>query len=89
LSSIKFSFRGKRYTQVFGTVMGSPVALVVANLVMEDVAKCALVTFGNLLRPSAFVEKICRRHICDHYNIKVIQVFHPCEHNRELIQLTM
>jgi len=27
--------------------MGSPVALVVANLVMEDVAKCALVTFAD------------------------------------------
>ena len=31
-----------------------------------------------------FVEKICRRHFCDHKEIKVVRVFHPAEHNVEL-----
>jgi hypothetical protein len=32
-----FTLRGVVYQQVFGTAMGSPVSVVVANLVMEDV----------------------------------------------------
>ena len=39
------SFRGKTYQQVHGTAMGSPVSVVVANLVMEDIEERALSTF--------------------------------------------
>ena len=37
LGATFLSFRGKCYQQVFGTAMGSPVSVTVANLVMEDV----------------------------------------------------
>ena len=33
------------YQQVYGTTMGSPVSVVVANLVMEDIEERALSTF--------------------------------------------
>ena len=33
------TFKGKHYKQIFGTAMGSPVSIVVDNLVMEDVEK--------------------------------------------------
>ena len=39
------SFRGKMYQQVHGTAMGSPVSVVVANLVMDDIEERALSTF--------------------------------------------
>jgi len=29
--------------------------------------------FGNLCSPSTFVEKMCRRHFCDHEEIKVCE----------------
>ena len=38
-------FEGKVYRQIHGTAMGSPVSVVVANLVMEDVEQEALSTF--------------------------------------------
>ena len=41
------SFRRKVYQQVHGTVMGSPVFVVVANLVIEDVEERALATFHS------------------------------------------
>jgi len=47
LNSTNFTFRGKHYTQVFGTAMGSPVSSVVANLVMEDIETRALETFTD------------------------------------------
>ena len=40
-------FRGKAYQQVHGTAMGSPVSVVIANLVMEDVEQRALATFHS------------------------------------------
>ena len=38
-------FEGRVYQQVHGTAMGSPVSVVVANLVMEDIERRALATF--------------------------------------------
>jgi len=35
----QLSFQGKHYKQIFGTAMGSPVSMVVANLVMEMLNK--------------------------------------------------
>lgn len=45
LEATYLSFRGKIYQQVHGTTMGSPVSVVVANLVMEDIEQKALSTF--------------------------------------------
>ena len=45
LNATYLQFRGSYYHQVHGTAMGSPVSVVVANLVMEDVEQRALVTF--------------------------------------------
>lgn len=39
------AYEGKVYQQIHGTTMGSPVSLVVENLVMEDVEQEALSTF--------------------------------------------
>ena len=47
LDATYLSFRGKVYRQVHGTAMGSPVSVVVANLVMEDVEERALITFPS------------------------------------------
>ena len=44
LSATYLSFRGEHYQKIFGTAMGSPVSVTVANLVMEDVEDRALVT---------------------------------------------
>ena len=45
LEATYLSFRGKIYQQVHGTAMGSPVSVVVTNLVMEDIKQKALSTF--------------------------------------------
>ena len=42
LHATYLSFRGEVYRQAFGTAMGSPVSVTVANLVMEDVEERAL-----------------------------------------------
>ena len=44
LSATFLSFRGGIYQQTFGTAMGSPVSVTIANLVMEDVEERALAT---------------------------------------------
>ena len=44
LSATFLSFRGGIYQQTFGTAMGSPVSVTIANLVMEDVEEKALAT---------------------------------------------
>ena len=40
-------FRGKFYRQIFGVAMGSPVSVIIANLVMENVEEGAMSTFLN------------------------------------------
>ena len=47
LDATFLSFRGKVYRQVHGTTRGSPVSVVVANLVMEDVEERALESFHS------------------------------------------
>ena len=44
LSATFLGFRGSVYRQTFGTAMGSPVSVTIANLVMEDVEERALAT---------------------------------------------
>ena len=42
LSSTTFCYNGTIYQQIFGTAMGSPVSVVVANVVMEHIEDLAL-----------------------------------------------
>lgn len=44
LSATFLSFHGDVYHQTFGTAMGSPVSVTIANLVMKDVEERALAT---------------------------------------------
>ena len=46
LDATFFSFRGQFYQQTFGTAMGSPVSVTVANLVMEEIEQQAISTFN-------------------------------------------
>ena len=39
---MQFAYNGTHYQQVFGTAMGSPVSVVIANMVIEDVEQKAL-----------------------------------------------
>ena len=50
LEATYLSFRGKIYQQVHGAAMGSPVSVVVTNLVMEDIEQKALSTFHTTPR---------------------------------------
>ena len=60
LNATYFTFRGVVYQQVFGTAMGSPVSVVVANLVMEDVEERALRDFSTPIRFwKRYVDDIC------------------------------
>ena len=51
MSTTYFTFRGKIYEQTFGTAMGSPVSVVVANLYMEWWEQTALATCPLDIRP--------------------------------------
>ena len=43
LNATYLSFRGEFYQQTYGTAMGSPVSVAVANLVMEDVEELLMI----------------------------------------------
>ena len=47
LEATYLRFRGKYFKQIFGTAMRSPVSVVVADLVMEDVEERAMKCFGQ------------------------------------------
>ena len=44
LTSTYFQYNGKRYKQLHGTAMGSPVSVVVAGIVMQNIEEQALAT---------------------------------------------
>ena len=60
LEATYLAFEGKVYRQIHGTAMGSPVSVVVANLVMEDVEHR-----GTIYLPytTTILEEIRRRHV--------------------------
>ena len=53
-----FTFNGKLYEQVFGTAMGSPVSVVIANLYMEDWEQRALATCPSDIKPSLWLRYV-------------------------------
>ena len=50
LEATYLTFRKKNFKQIFGTAMGSPVSVVVANLVMKDMENRAIETFAHPAR---------------------------------------
>ena len=44
LTSTYFQYNGKHYKQLHGTAMGSPVSVVVAEIVMQNIEERALAT---------------------------------------------
>ena len=66
-------FVGQFFKQSFGTAMGLPVSVMVANLVMEDLEECALLTYTN---PSRY----CKRYVndrCTSFSPNEVPSFHP------------
>ena len=45
LTSTYFQYNGKHYKQLHGTAMGSPVSVVVAEIVMQNIEEQALATY--------------------------------------------
>jgi len=48
LGATCLTFRNKYYKQIYGTAMGSPVSVVLANLVMENIEERAVSSFFSL-----------------------------------------
>ena len=46
LNNTSFTFKGKHCQQIFGVPMGSPISVVIANLVMEYVKQKAISSFS-------------------------------------------
>ena len=66
------AYRGEVYQQVYGTAMGSPVSVTVANLVMEDVEQRAL-------NACAFPPAFWKRYVDDTFTVLPkgqVQQFH-------------
>ena len=40
-----FQYHGKHYKQLHGTAMGSPVSVVIAEIIMQNIEKQALATY--------------------------------------------
>ena len=55
-----FSFNGTIYEQKFGTVMGSPISPILANLFMEDLEQTALLTC-----PQDIKQPLWKRYVDD------------------------
>ena len=69
LDATFLSFQGKMYQQVHGTAMGSPVLVVIANLVMEDIEERQLSTFHPPpLFWRRYVDDTCAALPPDHLN---------------------
>jgi len=49
LSSTYFQYNGKHYKKLHGTAMGSPVSIVVAEIVMQNIEEQALATYSETL----------------------------------------
>ena len=49
LTSTYFQYNGKHYKQLHGTAMGSPVSVVVAEIVMQNIEELALATYKQTL----------------------------------------
>ena len=49
LESTFFQYNGRHYKQQHGTAMGSPVSVVVAEIVMQHIEKRALATYDQTL----------------------------------------
>ena len=49
LTSTYFQYNGKHYKQLHGTAMGSPVSVVVAEIVMQNIEEQALLTYTKTL----------------------------------------
>ena len=49
LTSAYFQYNGKHYKQLHGTAMGSPVSVVVAEIVMQNIEEQALSTYTKTL----------------------------------------
>ena len=50
LTSTYFQYNGKHYKQLHGTAMGSPVSVVVAEIVMQNIEEQALATYTRTVR---------------------------------------
>ena len=101
MSTTYFLFDGDMYEQIFGTAMGSPVSVVIANLYMEWWEQTALSTCPAEIRPSLwwrFVDDIFEKikkgtvqQITDHLNTvdetESIKVVHEQESNKSLPML--
>ena len=86
LDTTFISFRGKVYQQTQGTAMGSPVLVMVANLVMKDIEERALPIFHS---PPGFL----KRYVEDTYTAlrpDLIEPFHSHLNNIEpCVQFTV
>ena len=49
LTSTYFQYNGKHYKQLHGTAMGSPVSVVVAEIVMQNIEESALSTYRQTI----------------------------------------
>ena len=65
LNATYLTYLNEYYQQTYGTAMGSPVSVIVANLVMEDVENRAL----TLLNP--FWKKVCGRYLYSYGEISI------------------